>query len=78
MSAPQQAVLPVQLDRGVGGLHAQHDGCPLGPVARVFDAEHVGRVFDQLFEPGQDGVLLLAMLVVGESGTRTHCSRPHR
>ena len=32
----------------------------------VVEAEHLGRVFDQLLEPGRGRVLLLAMLVVGD------------
>ena len=74
--APQQAVVPVQLDRGVGRLHAQHDDGPLGPVARVVEAEHLGRVFDQLLEPGQGRVLLLAMLVVGDQEREHIASDP--
>jgi hypothetical protein len=66
VSAPQPAVVPVQLDRGVGGLRAQHDDRPLRPVARVVEAEHLGRVFDQLPDPGRGRVLLLATLVVGD------------
>src|ERR671934_1092094 len=59
-------VVPVQLDRGVGRLRAEHDHRPLGPVARVVEAEHLGRVLDQLLDPGCGRVLLLAVLVVGD------------
>ena len=72
----RQAVVPVQLDRRVGRLHAQHDGRPLGPVARVGEAEHLGRVFDQFLEPGQRRVFLLAMLVVGEQERKQRAANP--
>jgi hypothetical protein len=39
---------PVQIDRGVGGLHAEQDQLPLRPVARVELVEHPRRVFDLL------------------------------
>ena len=71
LPASQQAVVPVQLDRGVGRLHAQRDKGPLGPVARVIEAEHLVGVFDQFLEPGLGRVLLFAMLVVG-SEQREH------
>ena len=65
LSASQQAIVPVQLDRSVSRLHAQRDEGPLGPVARVIEAEHFVRVLEQLLQPGLERMLLLAMLVVG-------------
>ena len=64
--------MPVQLDRGVGRLHAEHDRRVRSDQWRgVVEAEHLGRVLDQLLEPGRGRVLLLAVLVVGHRGTRT-------
>ena len=65
VAAPQHVVLPVQFDRGVGCLHAQQHGLPLGPVPGVEVPEHVGRVLDQLLEPALDRMLLRTMLMVG-------------
>ncbi len=58
--------MPVQLDRGVGRLRAEHDHRPLRPMTRVVDAEHFGRVLHELLEPAGRRVLLLAVLVVGD------------
>ena len=58
--------MPVELDRGVGGLRAEHDHRSFRPVARVADAEHLARVLDQLPHPLGGRVLLLAVLVVGD------------
>ena len=40
------------------------------------EAEHLGRVFDQLLEPRQGRVLLLAMLVVGDQEREHVASDP--
>ena len=63
--AVQQAVVPVQLDGGVGGLRAQHDDGPLGPVACVVESQDPARVLDQVLDKRSRRVLLLAVAVVG-------------
>ena len=74
--AAEQAVVPVQLDRGVGRLGAERNEGPLRPVARVGGQDLLARVLQDLLEPGLERMLLLAVLVVGPEEREDVASEP--
>jgi hypothetical protein len=56
--------MPVQLERRIGRLHAQHDGRTLGPAARIADAKCLDGMFDELLDPRQCRMRLLTVLMI--------------
>ena len=44
--ASQQTILPIQIDRSLRRLHTQCDEGPLGPMARIIEAEHLARMLE--------------------------------